>query len=156
MANETVVISTVAALAGSAIGAMAPILSNYVLQRATTRRELLTRQIAGREGLYSDFLQSASSLLVHSMTHDMEDPDRVVGLFTLVARMRLVSSTTVVAEGENIARQIVIHYGERNLSIEEIRSSALLGETDPLKEFSVACRKELQELFEKGEPGIHQ
>jgi hypothetical protein len=55
-------INVLAALSGMAVGSLAPVWSNYVLQRKVTQRDLLNRQFGQREILYSDFIKEASSL----------------------------------------------------------------------------------------------
>jgi hypothetical protein len=142
-----VIFSTLAALIGSAVGATAPILSNYVLQRGLTRRELLNHQIAGKEALYSDFIQEAARVHVHSLSHDLEDVGGLVGLHALVSRIRLLSSDAVVDAADQFLRQAVRNYGKPNISFAEMRDAALASEIDPLTEFSVACRAELKGIF---------
>jgi hypothetical protein len=46
--NEAVV-SAVAALTGSALGGLTPIISNYLIQRGLTQRELLTHELVERQ-----------------------------------------------------------------------------------------------------------
>ena len=138
---DTAIISTFAALAGSAVGALAPVLSNYVMQNAATRRELLSRQIADSEALYGEFIQISSSLFGHSMTHDIEEIDRIVVLYALVARIRLLGSKPVIAAAEGLARQIVLNYGEPNLTPHQLRAAVLSGQTDPLYPFSACLPK---------------
>jgi hypothetical protein len=62
------VLTALAALAGSTVGALGPVLSNYVLQRSQTQRDLMSKLIAQRENLYSDFIKEASSVYANSVT----------------------------------------------------------------------------------------
>jgi hypothetical protein len=55
-------IGALSALAGSAIGSFAPVLSNVILQSSANQREFLTKSVAARESLYSDFIDQASHL----------------------------------------------------------------------------------------------
>lgn len=57
-AMGSTLISVLAALSGSVIGATTPVLSNVVLQRSVTQRELTNREIAQREELYSESITS--------------------------------------------------------------------------------------------------
>ncbi len=66
---NTAAISALAALGGSAIGALAPVLTNVLLQRSAARHDLANRTVAAREALYSDFIKEASGLFVTSVTH---------------------------------------------------------------------------------------
>ncbi|AXC13475.1 hypothetical protein ACPOL_4198 [Acidisarcina polymorpha] len=144
------VISAVAALGGSSVGALAPILSNFILQRSATQRDLLTSQISQRETLYSDFINEASRLYGKSLTNTLEDIDEVVALFAIVSRIRLLATEPVLQAAETLIKRIVMHYGEPNLTVEEMRTAALTSGADPLESFSFACRKELRDILRRG------
>ena len=76
-----VAISALAALGGSAVGALAPVLSSVLVQRSAARRELANRMVASREALYSDFIKEASRLLVASVTHNLENLGDLVSVY---------------------------------------------------------------------------
>jgi predicted methyltransferase len=145
------IISALAALGGSSVGALAPVLSNFVLQRSVTQRDLLNRQISQRETLYSDFINEASRIYAKSVTQDLEDMDELVSLYALVSRIRLMATEPVVRAAEAFVKLIVTHYGEPNLTVEQIRSAALSAKAEPLDVFSLACRKELRMILKRGE-----
>jgi hypothetical protein len=145
------IISALAALGGSSVGALAPVLSNFVLQRSATQRELLNREIAQREALYSDFINEASRVYAKSMTHDLENMDEIVSIYAMLSRIRLLSTEPVIHAAENFVRLIVTNFGQPNRTIEEIRSAALTAKTEPLSIFSLACRRELREILRRGE-----
>jgi hypothetical protein len=48
---ENAMVGVLAALTGSTIGGLAPVMSNYVLQRGQTKRDLLNRQITQKSNL---------------------------------------------------------------------------------------------------------
>jgi len=58
----------------------------------------------------------------------------------------LFTSAPVVLAAEALVRQIVVQYGEPNLAAEQIRARALSSHEDSLKEFSLACQQELQDI----------
>lgn len=145
------IISALAALGGSAVGALAPVLSNFILQRSLTQRDLLNKQISQREALYSDFINEASRIYATSMTHNLKDIDELVSLYALVSRIRLLATEPVVRAAEAFVKQIVTHYGEPNLTVEEMRAVALSAKADPLDVFSFACRQELRMILQRGE-----
>ena len=111
------IISALAALGGSSVGAVAPVFSNYVSQRSLARRELLNRQVALRETLYVDFIKEASRAYADSMTNVLETIDELVSLYALVSRIRLIASKPVLEAAEALVKVIVHHYG-RLLTIE--------------------------------------
>lgn len=147
---NTTLIGALAALGGSSIGAIAPVLSSYVLQRSVAERETSNRDIALREALYSDFIKEASRLYLVSLSNLLENLDDLVPLYALVSRIRLFASEPVVVAAENLVKQIVEHYGDPNLTVEQIRTAALAQKADPLGVFSFACRKELRDLLRRG------
>jgi hypothetical protein len=147
---NSAVLSTLAALGGSSIGALGPIVSNYVLQRGQTQRDLLLRQIADREALYSDFINEASRIYVHSQIHSLECPEDLVPLHALVRRIRLLASDAVVKAAESVVKQTITQYNGPNRTLEQIRADAVSGAEDPLDKFSFACRDELQSIARRG------
>jgi hypothetical protein len=145
------IISALAALGGSSVGALAPVLSNFILERSMTRRELLTRQITQREMLYSDFINEASRIYARSVTRNLDSTDELVSLYALVSRIRLMATEPVVHEAEAFVKLIVARFGEPNMTFEQIRAAALSTKREPLDVFSLACRKELRTILKHGE-----
>jgi hypothetical protein len=149
MPMNSAMISILAALSGTAVGSLAPVLSNYVLQRSATERDLLNRQLGQRESLYSDFIKEASRLYADAMIHELDDLNDIVSLYALVSRIRLLASEPVVRAAEDFVKLIVQHYGDPNLTLEEIRTAALSQRADPLDIFSFACRRELRNILQR-------
>ncbi len=92
---NTAVISALAAIGGSAIGALAPVLSSVLVQQSAARRDLANRTVASREALYSDFIKQSSSIFVTAATQNLKDLGDVVSLYALVSRIRLGSTDPV-------------------------------------------------------------
>jgi hypothetical protein len=72
-------ISAIAALSGSALGGLTPIISNYLIQRGLIEREMLERELGARQSLYSDFIQFATKIYVDATTKELEDTDEGSG-----------------------------------------------------------------------------
>ena len=145
------IISALAALGGSSVGALAPVLSNFILERSMTRRELLNRQITQREMLYSDFINEASRIYARSVTRNLDSTDELVSLYALVSRIRLMATEPVVHEAAAFVKLLVARFGEPNMTFEQIRAAALSTKREPLDVFSLACRKELRTILKHGE-----
>ena len=139
-------ISALAVLGGSSVGALAPVLSNYVLQRSVTRRDLINKEIADQQKLFSDFITEAARLHAEAMTQSIFQLSELAGLYALVSRIRLGSSEAVVDAAEEMMRAIVRRYGEENVTLEDLRTAALSSQVDPLNRFSNACRRDLRIL----------
>ncbi len=146
--NEAV-ISAVAALIGSALGGLTPIISNYLIQRGLTQRELLTHELVERQNLYAEFIRFGTTLYGSATTKEPQDEnlDDLVKLYALVGRIRLYTSAPIIEAAQDFAALITEKYGSAAISIEDLRSATVKQHLDPLHPFSVQCRKELEEIF---------
>ena len=110
---NTAAISALAALGGSAIGALAPVLTNVLVQRSAARRDLANRTVAAREALYSDFIKEASGLFVTAVTHDLENlGDLVYALRTGEPHSTVLHRSRMHA-AEDVVKRITAHFSER-------------------------------------------
>ena len=142
-----------AAIMGALVGGLASLASTWVSERTRHRRDLLQREITKRETTYSDFINNASKLYVASATHNLNDDDAnleselegAVSLYGIASRIRLFASDRVIKEAEAVLDLILIQFGAENISVQELRAKKL-NERDPLKAFSVSCRRELHDL----------
>ncbi len=137
-------LGAVAALSGSMLGGVTPLVSNYLVQRGQTRRELLTRELNQRQGLYADFIQYATKVYVSAVTKQLDDIEDMIGLYSLVGRIRLSASEPVIKAAEDFAARVMQRYGEPPLSMEDLKNETLSPHVDPLHAFSSLCRAELQ------------
>jgi hypothetical protein len=139
------IITALAAISGSLVGALGSAVGTWITQRHQDRRDLLGRQIVRRETLYSDFIAESAHLLVDAMEHNVRDLQKLIPVYALLSRIRLSSSERVLQTAERVIKTIVNTYPQPNLTAEQIESRALNGQ-DPLKEFSDTCRAELDWL----------
>ena len=138
-------ITGVAAVSGSLVGALSSSVGTWITQRFQDRRDLVGKQMMRRETLYSDFIAESARLLVDSMEHNDLDLQKMIPLYALLSRIRLSSSAPVLQTAEQIIKVIMDTYPQPNLTPEQIQSQALNGQ-DPLREFSDTCRAELDFL----------
>jgi hypothetical protein len=142
------VTGALAAVTGALVGGLASLTSTWVSQRSQLRREFLQRDIAKRETTYSEFIERASKLYVASATHGINDDDAevpgVVSLYAVLSRIQLFASDQVITEAEKVIDRIINQYGAVNISAEQLRISVAEKRDDPLKAFSLICRRELQ------------
>jgi len=134
----------IAAFAGSAAGMLATVVSNWVMQRRKLRLTRRTRAYTHRHKLYKRFIREASRLYADALVTEGSDTSNLVQIYALIAEMRVVSSDAVVAEAERAGRRILEIYQSPNREFRELPK--VMEETDPLREFSEACRRELQLL----------
>ena len=138
-------ISALAAIFGSLTGALASSVSTWITQKHQNRRDLLAKRIFYREQLYSDFISESAHAMADAVQHDLQDPNNLAPAYALLSRMRLSSSTNVLAGAERVIQHIINTYSELNLTPKEIQSRAAQRE-DPLREFSDICRAELEAM----------
>lgn len=144
IAMDAAHLPALAALSGSAIGGFTTFLATWRGVRAQLRAQLLLQGKSRREELYREFVEEASVLYIDALTHDTPDPARVIRLYALVSRLRILSTPPVVAEADRIARQIAHSYAEPNRSLDELRAMLSRDALDPLRGFAEACRNELE------------
>ena len=140
--DSTVLAATAAAL-GSLVGALVSVVTTWITQRKQAIRASTEWKLRERESLYGQFLAEASRLAVDALSHSLERPDQLAGLYGLLSRIRLLSSDEVLGHAEACCHRIVEHYRRPNLTSDQVHDAFEANEFDPLKEFSAACRSEL-------------
>ena len=143
--DSTLITASAAAL-GSLVGAAASIGTTWMAQRTETLRGYNEWKLREREALYGEFITEASRLAVDALLNSLERPDKLVTLYGILGRIRLMSGDKVLHEAEECLHRIVDLYEKPNLTEKQLRDAFEKNNLDPLKEFSAACRAELLEL----------
>ena len=65
-ATQSASITALAAIAGSVVGGLASFATTYFTRRNQAHRDLLSRDVARREELYSHFIKEATNLYIDS------------------------------------------------------------------------------------------
>ena len=142
---DPAILSATAGLIGSLVGGVSTFAASWLTQRGQLRMQTLVQQAVKREALYAEFIAEASKRVAEAWSHQAESPEAIAGLYAAVERMRLTSSTEVIAAAEEVMRQVIDAYAAPDLTFEDLRRSLRGGEfRDPLRAFSEACRAELQ------------
>jgi hypothetical protein len=68
-------------------------------------------------------------------------------MYALVNRIRLFASRSVLEAAEAFVKNLVATYGEKNMTIEQIKSVALEQHADPMNDFALKCRSELRDVY---------
>ena len=144
---DTHVITALAAAGGSIVGAAATVSATWISQHKQTVRELTQARIHEREALYGEFITEASRLAVDAVSHSLETLEKLVILYGIIGRIRLVASEEVLTEAESCCQRIVELYARPNMSVEQIGESFDPHELDPIKPFSSVCRAELSKIL---------
>jgi hypothetical protein len=140
------IITAIAAVCGSMVGAAATILTTWITQRTQRVHAEREAKLRHHEALYVEFITEASRLAIDALSHSLEGPDTFVKLYGILGRIRLVAADPVLAAAEACSRQLVDLYARPNMTVEQIRLAFERDRLDPIRDFSVACREELLEI----------
>lgn len=137
-------VPALAALAGSAIGAVASFATSWTTQHAQLRASRRVEDRARREALYGEFIREASRLFADAFEHELDDPSKLVQLYATVSIIRLFGDPRTLEEAESVMRRIGATYLAPNKDLTLFGDVTRAGELDPLYGFSTACRSELR------------
>jgi hypothetical protein len=146
-AVQTTLITALAGVMGSAVGGLASFAPTYFTQRNETHRDLVSREAAHHEELYSQFVNEATNLYIDSLGKTLENPTALIGLYSLVGRIRLIAGNRVLLAAERIAEAIVDSYRRPPRTFEDEYKLVRERHFDPLKEFTQACREERHSML---------
>ena len=135
-------IPALASFSGSASGTLASIVTGWVTQRRKDRVRHSLRATSQREELYKNFIEEASRLYADALVNDKSEVSKLVDLYALITLMKILSSDAVIEAAEKAGRLILETYLSPNRTFVDLPD--LINEMDPLRDFSEACRRELQ------------
>ncbi len=138
-------LSALSALAGSAVGGLTTALSAWISQSVSARAGLVSSHLARRQELFRDFIVSSSKVYGEALTTSEPKIPELLELYALLSRMRVLCRPETVAAGEKLLSLILDTYLAPNRTFKELRDLMTAGDgIDPLKEFSLAARKEIE------------
>ncbi len=138
------VLSAFSALAGSLVGGVTSGLATWLSHRSQVRAAHQLHDVTQRETLYRDFVIAASEAYGAALGQSAPRQQDIVVLHGLVNRMRILSSSVVVASAEKTVGLILDKYDHPDRTFFEVRDLIRRGEVaDPLREFSEISRQEL-------------
>jgi hypothetical protein len=143
---DTAIVSAMAGVLGSLVGASTTIATGWITQKTLSKRELMRAEIDKREMLYGEFISECSKLIVDAYVHTLERPETLLSAYALLNRIRLSASEAGLARAEHILMWITEQYFSPSLSIEDMRALINSPGADPLKPFGEACRDELKSI----------
>ncbi len=144
---DVAIISAMAAIAGSSVGALATFTTTWLVQNNQEQTKRRGSEQAKREKLYADFMAEAAKRMTDSLSHQIETTDVLVLLIATIGQMRLFSSPEVIAAAEQVARAIVDSYMAPSRSLKELREAFMdRSRLDPLAQFAEVCRKDLNSM----------
>ena len=142
-------VTALAGLAGALIGSLANVVTTWATHSTERRDKQKGADYARKQKLFSEFIAEASRLYADALSKDKDDATDLVGLYALVAKMRLVAPVGVVTAAEDALKAITDCYLQPSRSLREIRTLAQAGELDVLFNFGEECRKDLTASADK-------
>ena len=126
-------IPALASFSGSASGTLASIVTGWITQRRKDRVRHTLRATSQREELYKNFIEEASRLYADALVNDQSEVSKLVDLYALIARMKILSSDAVIEAAEKAGRLILDYL---SVSEQDIRRPARLDQRDgPIARF---------------------
>src|SRR5262249_22265612 len=102
---DTSVITALAALAGAAIGGLTSVVASWLTQRSQAREQRLAHYQLRRQNIYKEFIELASKLYIHALQNDKRDVSALMGLYAEIAKIRALSSASVVDSADQIIKK---------------------------------------------------
>jgi hypothetical protein len=142
---DVAIVSAVSGLAGAAIGGATSAWSSLFSQVTIDRRKFRTLSWDRRAKLYTDFIETTASHFADALTHQRNDPADLVQAYELVARLRLIAPKEVIEAAEAVVVRVQNTYAAPNRPPGRIDLFDDGGNSDPLFDFSAACRRDLDQ-----------
>jgi hypothetical protein len=146
---DSATISALAALAGATIGGVTSFSTSWLSQQTQAKVQARAHNLSQREGLYKSFIEKASKAYADSLARQASDLTQItqlVDLYALVSMMRVISSTPIFESANHLVHVIADSYLSPNKSLQELHQMVDSGSIDALRDFSEACRAELQKF----------
>jgi hypothetical protein len=138
-------VSAMAALGGSVVGGLTAGGTTWLSQRAHARSRQTAHDAALREDLYREFIIAASRAYSHALLNSEPQIPKLVSLYAMISRMRILSLPHTIECANKIMLTIVDTYFSPNRSVRELRDLARGGSAiDPLRDFSEVAREEIR------------
>ena len=143
----------VSALLGALIGGTTSLLAAVHSQRVQDRLQRLANEVAKRETAYTDFIMTASNMLLNAFIRDEISLDgSEQQLIGLTNRMRLFAPPDVVSGAETVIREIIEIALKPSVELQQLAKDAVSKrlDPDPLVAFSEVCRADLDYVRRTG------
>ena len=96
-----------------------------------------------REELYTLVIEEAARLYADAYEHSKAETSKLVNLYALVSKMRVVSSPRIIENADKVVRVIIETYLAPNKTFRDIPEILDNDAMNPLREFSDTCPAEL-------------
>ena len=137
-------VTAFAALGGAALGGLNAFATSWVSLRTQMKAEQSANSKTIRQELYKKFIEESSRIYGDALVHNTLDLPGLINLYSLISRMRVLSTRNVVETAVGVARAITDTYNQPNKTPDQMRTMIYTGSVDLLENFSHACRREFE------------
>ena len=129
-------------LAGAAVGGATSFATTWLIHQSTIRDRHKEAELSKLETLFGDFITEASRLYADALSSssDQQSIDKLVKLYAMLGRIRLIASKDVVRCAEQAMTAILEMYRKPNRTLADLQELSRSGELNFLLEFGQACR----------------
>jgi len=142
---DTAWLTAVSALLGSAIGAIASIVTTWLTQRYQATAKERSNEQARLERIYVEFIEQASIVLADALLETtLKEPKKIMPVYAALGKLRLFASDETLTAAEQAMEKIIATYYDPCLDFDTRPDNP--NELDLLRPFEEACRAELRGL----------
>jgi hypothetical protein len=141
------IVTGAAAVTGTLLGGLASFATNYFTVRRQGHAERMLRDLERREDLYAKFNELGSKLILDALENPLDDPRKLIGIGTLVGRIRLTSSAEVLEAAETVIDHLIEIYQQPPVDLPAAVRAGPHEIIAPLTTFTQACRSERQRML---------
>lgn len=146
---DPALITAGAALGGSLFGGLTTFVTAYLVNQRQGVRDRLSKDLDRREDVYAQFNQLASELFLDSFDRHLDEPGKLIGIWTLTGRIRLTGSANILAAAEFVIEKILESYRRPAMNAVEVVTTIPEQLVQPLIAFTEACRAERETVLRR-------
>jgi hypothetical protein len=123
---DSSIIAAFSAILGTTVRGLTTFATTFLNQRYAMRRDILAKDVANREQLYSEFIKEVGNLYFDSVNRTLDDTSQqasLITMYSLVGRIRMFSSEAVLTSAEKVAEDIIESYKRPPMSFQEFQQS---------------------------------
>lgn len=136
-------ISAIAALCGSAIGALASLGTTWLTQRHQDEVRQRAQENARRERIFVEFIDLASKAFIDALLQtSIKDASKLIQLYATMGKLRLFAAHQTVEAAEKAMSRVIETYYAPKFDLQT--KPSIDHDFDILREFAERCRAELR------------
>src|SRR5262245_58809731 len=121
---DSSMIAAFSAVLGTTVGGLTTFFTTFLNQLYAMRRDIMAKDVANREELYSEFLKDIGNLYFDSIERGLSDVSQqasLIAMYSLVGRIRMISSAEVLRAAEQVAADVIESYKRPPMTLAEFQ-----------------------------------